>query len=70
MEKKLIIKKELTPIESCIGGMGCPAIFETNQNSYVIIGKKINAKELGISNRLGKNEVLIEVQKNLIDKKK
>jgi hypothetical protein len=68
-EEKLKIEKELTPkLEMCIVG-SCPAIFETNKKSYAVIGKVLNAKELGIGKRVGKNEVLIEVPKNIIDKK-
>ena len=72
---ELKIIKEVTPKEmfcikgtSCLFG-GCPAIFETNNNSYIIIGKKVNGKSLGISKRISKDEILIEVQKSLIDKK-
>ena len=66
---KLKIVKEVTPKEmSCICG-GCPAIFETNNNSYVVIGKKINSKSVGLSKRVSKDEILIEIPKKLIDKK-
>ncbi|MFA5993052.1 MAG: hypothetical protein WC796_05080 [Candidatus Pacearchaeota archaeon] len=69
MEKELKITKEITPKDmSCVLG-ACPAIFETNNSSYAVIGKVLDAKNLGIENRLGKNEVLIEVPKKLIDKK-
>ena len=71
MEKifKIKIVKEVTPKEmSCIVG-GCPAIFETNNNSYVVIGKKINSKSVGLSKRVSKDEILIEIPKKLIDKK-
>ena len=68
-EAKLKIEKELTPgLEMCMVSC-CPAIFETNKKTYAVIGKILNAKELGIDKRIGKNEVLIEVPKNIIDKK-
>ena len=71
MKKELKITKELTPKEMfCGAGMGCPAIFETNKKSYVLIGKKINAEKLGISKRVAKDEVVIEVPKKLLDNKK
>lgn len=67
---KLRITKDLTPKSmSCIAGIGCPAIFETNKDSYLLVGKKINQKSLGISHRVGKNEILIEVPKKLLNKK-
>ena len=51
-------------------GIGaCPAIFETTKSSYILIGKKGYAKKLGIANRVGKDEFVIEVPKDLIDKK-
>ena len=70
MKNKIKLQKELTPVDMiCIVG-GCPAIFETNNDSYALIGKKLNADELGISKRIGKDEVLIEIPKELIDKKR
>ena len=69
MKKEIHIKKELTPKSMTCGWGMCPAIFETDNNSYLLVGKKVNAKKLGILNRVNKEEVLIEVPKNLIDKK-
>ena len=69
MKKELKITRELTPKANRCGIGACPAIFETNQNSYAIIGKKISAKNLGVSKRIGKNEVLIEIPKNILDDK-
>lgn len=69
MKKEVKIIKDLTPKhELCVVG-GCPAIFETNNDSYAIIGKVLDANKLGISERIGKNEFLIEVPKKIIDKK-
>ena len=68
-EAKLKIEKELTPKKMMCGIKVCPAIFETNKKSYAVIGKVLNAKALGIDKRIGKDEVLIEVPKKLIDKK-
>ncbi|GAH61273.1 unnamed protein product [marine sediment metagenome] len=72
MKKRLKITEELTPkaLTFCPPFGGCPAIFETNKGSYALIGKKLNAKALNINKRVGKDEVLIEVPKELIDKKK
>lgn len=66
---KLKIIKEITPKEMCCGKDCCPAIFKTNKNSYILIGKSVKAEELGILKRVGKDEIVIEVPKNLIDKK-
>ena len=79
MEKKSKIIRELTPkgmikilpewMNSCLGGLGCPAIFETDQDSYILIGKKLNPKDFNLTRRTAKDEILIEVPKKLIDKK-
>ena len=69
MKEKIKITKDLTPKEmQCVIG-GCPAIFETNKGSYAVIGRVINAKSLGVKDRVGKDEILIEVPKGLIDNK-
>ena len=69
MKNELKIVKELTPKAMACGIGACPAIFETSNGSYAIIGKTLNAKTLGIANRVGKDEILIEVPKTLLDKK-
>ena len=64
------ILREITPKTLRMCGIGaCPAIFETTKSSYILIGKKGYAKKLGIANRVGKDEFVIEVPKDLIDKK-
>jgi len=69
MKKQLKVLKEITPKEmSCLVG-GCPAIFETNKDSYLLIGKAIKPEKVGLSNKVAKDEILIEVPKNLIDNK-
>ncbi len=64
------ITKELTPKAEMCAGMACPAIFETNKDTYALIGRKLDAKKLKIGQRVGKDEVLIEVPKELINSKK
>lgn len=68
MKTQLKITKNLTPKGMC--GIGsCPGIFETNNGSYAIIGKKLNAKNLKVDKRVGKDEVLIEIPRGIIDNK-
>ena len=67
MKRELRITKELTPKIMKCGIGACPAIFETSNNSYAVIGKILNAKTLGVSKRVGKNEVLVEIPKGLLD---
>lgn len=69
MKKSLKISKDLTPKDMYCGIGACPAIFETNNGSYAIVGKVLDAKSLGVSNRVGKNEVLIEVPRKLLGKR-
>ena len=69
MKKEIKLQKELTPAEMYCGVGVCPAIFETNNESYALIGKKLDAGKLGISKRIGKDEILIEIPKGIIDKK-
>ena len=66
--KELKISKEVTPKDMMCGVGACPAIFKTNKGTYAIVGKTLNAEKLGIANRIGKNEVLIEVPMKLLAK--
>lgn len=61
--------KEITPSEFvCHSSSCCPAVFETENNSYVIIGKKLSASALEqLSGRIGADEFVIEVPKGMID---
>ncbi len=73
MKKELKITKDLTPkvyLNACYPLPACPAVFETNKDSYAIIGKKLDAKNLKVDKRVGKDEVLIEIPKNIIDNKR
>jgi len=66
--------KELTPKEMCIVG-SCPSIYDARMDGdkvYLIIGKKVKPSEVGLGeleNKIGTEEVLIEVPRNLIDNK-
>jgi hypothetical protein len=64
--------KEVTPAEFsvCHSGCasGCPAVFETENNSYVIIGKKLPASVVAqLDGRVAEDEFVIEVPKGMID---
>ncbi len=57
--------KEITPKSLfCVVG-ACPSIFE-NKKNYLIIGKLKNPKEYNLEKKVSKDEVLIEVPKELI----
>lgn len=52
----------------CNSCAACPAVFETENNSYVIIGKKLStAAESAVVGRVGANEFVVEVPKGMID---
>ena len=61
--------KDITPAEFvCSTCAACPAVFETENNSYVIIGKKLSAAaQESLKTRVAADEFVIEVPKGMID---
>jgi len=60
--------KDVTPKDmKCVFDV-CPSIHETS-DSYLIVGKKISPADVGLEEKVGKGEVLIEVPRKLIDDK-
>jgi hypothetical protein len=60
---------EITPTELRCGtcGCGCPAVFESDNNSYVIIGKKLDANTLAqLQGRIADDEFVIEISKDML----
>ncbi|MDP2673056.1 MAG: hypothetical protein Q8O84_04555 [Nanoarchaeota archaeon] len=62
---------EITPKDmKCGPALGCNGIYENKEESkYLIIGKIADAKKFGLEKKVGKDEILIEVDKRLIDEK-
>ena len=59
--------KELTPAHMiCHTNNCCPAVFETETGSLMLIGKKVNALEAGIADRVADDEFVIEISKELL----
>lgn len=60
---------EITPeAYVCASCDKCPAVFETENNSYVIIGKKLPATAVEqLTGRIADDEFVIEVPKGMID---
>lgn len=60
---------EITPAEFvCNDCKTCPAVFETERNTYVIIGKKLTAEESEkLVGRIAEDEFVVEVPKGMID---
>ena len=46
----------------------CPAVYETENNSYLIVGKKLSVDaEKMLEGKVGADEYVIEVPKGMID---
>lgn len=61
--------KDVTPAAFvCDKCAACPAVLETENDSYVIIGKKLSAEaEAAVAGRVADDEYVIEVPKGMID---
>lgn len=61
--------KDITPEAFiCNTCSQCPAVLETENDTYVIIGKKLSAAaEAIVAGRVGADEYVIEVPKGMID---
>lgn len=64
--------KDITPepfMQACGKcSCGCPAVFETENDSYVIIGKILPAGVVAqLQGRVAEDELVIEVPKGMID---
>ncbi|MFC1513609.1 hypothetical protein ACFL5P_01235 [candidate division KSB1 bacterium] len=64
---KLIAFEKTPAVYNCVA-YACPSVFETNRGTYIIVGKKVNMKEIAqdIKNKIGAGEAGIEVPKGLI----
>lgn len=64
-----MIIKDKTPMKfKCIVG-ACPCFYETDKDTYVLVGVqlgKAQIKKLGLESRVGSNEAVIEIPKDLI----
>jgi len=59
--------KEITPKKFMCGAAVCPTIFEVEgENKVIIIGSKANLRKLGLSERVGRNEEAIVVDKEML----
>ena len=56
----------ITPLSfSCESG-GCPAIFETDKETYLIIGNKVESPEKLLPGKIGPDETVVEIPADLI----
>lgn len=51
----------------CIVGT-CPAIFKTDRNTYIVIGKRVSDKRISqrLIDRVGQDEIIVEFPKQLL----
>lgn len=61
--------KDITPENFvCHTSTCCPAVLETEEGTYVIIGKKLSdAAMQAVEGRVAEDEFVIEVPKGMID---
>lgn len=61
--------KDITPANFvCHTSTCCPAVLETEEGTYVIIGKKLSDSALkAVEGRVAEDEFVIEVPKGMID---
>ena len=66
MKKKLI---EITPAKyRCEFDGSCPALFKSNQGTYVIIGKKVDLQShSGLHGRIGDDETAVEISFEIVE---
>lgn len=61
---------EKTPKSMACGPFaGCPAVFETDHGTYIVIGKQLSQDQINkyLAGRVGKNETAIEFPEGLLD---
>lgn len=60
---------DVTPEKYKCALLSCPSIHDF-KDDYLIVGKQINPKDVGLEKKVGKGEVLIKIKKEIIDEKK
>lgn len=53
------------PAFACLPG-GCPAVFETDRDTYLIIGRRLDQPEVSLADKIGPDETVIEVPADLL----
>ena len=60
--------KEITPSSLFCGVGACTSVFETEKETFLIIGKKLDSGDIPneVRKKIGNDEMIIEVPKELI----
>ena len=64
MNRKL---RELTPLEYACANTFCPAVFQSDTGTYVIIGKACHREHAQLRDRIGPDETVLEVSADLLE---
>jgi len=60
---------DITPKEFRCLSVACPAIYSIiGENNFAIVGKKADGKNLGLAERVGKDEEVIIVDREMLRK--
>ena len=62
--------KNITPDKSLCGVAECPSVFETDRNSYLVVGTVPAMRDLPrcVLKKLGKGEVVVEVPRGTLER--
>jgi len=60
--------RDVTPISMRCAGGACPAIYETDRETFLIVGSLVEIPEGVPPEKVGQNERLIEVPIDLVRK--
>ncbi|MGP1622138.1 hypothetical protein [Prevotella koreensis] len=68
MIKKSFKVREITPLAHRCGVGVCPSVFDTDEGSFLIIGKTLEDKNIPdiVKRKIGEDETVIRVPKGLI----
>lgn len=64
MAKKII---DITPQKYSCALVECPAVFKTEDHTYIIIGKIHDADHPTLQGRVGQDEIAIEISAELLE---
>lgn len=67
MESEKYELREITPKKMRCGIGVCPAIYETNRDTYVLIGKQVDPRDADLEGKVGDDELLVEIPRALLE---
>lgn len=62
--------KEITPIVLRCGVGACPAIFETDRGTLIVIGKRIKVDGGLLEDKVSRDEAAVEIPKEFFPRRK